>query len=199
MSRILIREATFLTLDGATGSQPIEGDTASIFDVMRVAGLLHGASGPDADTWLSAAELLQAATLGGARSAMMEEVCGSLEPGKAADIIMLDLDDCAFTPLNDLARHLIYAANGANVDTAIVAGEVVMRGRRMTRFDEDALFAEIRERVPTYLEAHAELEQRNRFLEPYFAEIHRRSAASDTGVYRYAGDAPFSGRNWALQ
>ncbi|MBO6716745.1 MAG: amidohydrolase [Rhizobiaceae bacterium] len=174
-------------------------DTASIFDVMRVAGLLHGASGPDADSWLSAAELLQAATLGGARSAMMEDVCGSLKPGKAADIIMLDMRDCAFTPLNDIARHLVYAANGANVETAIVAGELVMRDRRMTRFDEDAMFAEIRERVPAYLEAHAAVELRNRFLEPYFAEIHRRSAATHTGVYRYAGDAPFSGRNWALQ
>ncbi len=174
-------------------------DTASIFDVMRVAGLLHGASGPDADSWLSAAELLQAATLGGARSAMMEDICGSLKPGKAADIIMLDLHDCAFMPLNDIARHLVYAANGSNVDIAIVAGEIVMQGRRMTRFDEDALFAEIRERVPAYLQAHTEVEQRNRYLQPFFAEIHRRSAASHSGVYRYAGDAPFSERNWGLQ
>ena len=171
-------------------------DTASIFDVMRVAGLLHGASGPDADTWLSAAELLRAATFGGARSAMMEDVCGSLEPGKAADMILLDLDDCAFTPLNDVARHLVYAANGSNVRTAIVAGEVVMRERRMTRFNEDALFAEIRARVPAWLAAHGEIEKRNHVLEPYFAEIHRRSAARHTGVYRYAGDAPFRRRNW---
>ncbi|RST87692.1 amidohydrolase [Aquibium carbonis] len=171
-------------------------DTASIFDVMRVAGLLHGASGPDADTWLSAAELLRAATLGGARSAMMEHVCGSLEPGKAADLILLDLDDCAFTPLNDIARHLVYAASGSNVKTAIVAGEVVMRDRRMTRFDEDAMFAEIRARVPAYLAAHGEIEEKNRFLEPYFAEIHRRSAAGHSGVYRYAGDAPLRQRGW---
>jgi len=173
-------------------------DTASIFDVMRVAGLLHGASGPDAGTWLSAAELLRAATLGGARSAMLEDVCGSLEPGKAADMILIDLDDCAFLPLNDVARHLVYAANGSNVRTAIVAGEVVMRDRRMTRFDEDALFAEIRDRVPAYLEAHGLVEQRNALLEPYFAEVHRRSAASHAGVYRYAGDAAMRQRNWSF-
>jgi 5-methylthioadenosine/S-adenosylhomocysteine deaminase len=171
-------------------------DTASIFDVMRVAGLLHGASGPDAQTWLSAAELLNAATIGGARSALMEDVCGSLEPGKAADLIILGLDDCAFTPLNDVAKHLVYAANGSSVETVIVAGEVVLRERKMTRFNEDALFADIRERVPAYLAAHAEIEERNRFLEPWFAEIHRRSAASHSGVYRYAGDAPLRQRNW---
>lgn len=170
-------------------------DTASIFDVMRIAGLLHGASGPDAQTWLSAAELLRAATMGGARSAMLEQVCGSLEPGKAADLIMLDLDDCAFTPLNDIVRHLVYAASGSNVTTAIVAGEVVMRNRRMTRFDEDAMFSEVRARVPAYLAAHREIEEKNRFLEPYFAEIHRRSAASHSGIYRYAGDAPLRQRN----
>lgn len=172
-------------------------DTASVFDVMRVAGLLHGASGPDAATWLSAAELLRAATLGGARSALLEEVCGSLEPGKAADLIVLRLDDCAFLPLNDVARHLVYAANGSHVETVIVAGEVVVRDRRMTRFDEEALFAEIRERVPAWLAAHAEVEERNRFLEPWFTEIHRRSAARHSGVYRYAGDAPLVRRNWA--
>jgi len=172
-------------------------DTASVLDVMRIAGLLHGASGPDAQTWLSAGELLQAATLGGAHSALMDGVCGSLEPGKAADLIIVSLDGCAFTPLNDIARHLVYAANGSDVETAIVAGEVVMRNRRMTRFDEDELFAEIRERVPAYLAAHTEVEERNRFLEPWFAEIHRRSAARHTGVYRYAGDASLSRRNWS--
>jgi 5-methylthioadenosine/S-adenosylhomocysteine deaminase len=171
-------------------------DTASIFDVMRVAGLLHGASGPDAETWLSAAELLEAATLGGARSAILDEVCGSLEPGKAADLIIIGLDGIAFTPLNDIARHLVYAANGSNVETAIVAGEVVMRDRRMTRFNEDELLAEIRERVPAYLAAHTGIEERNRFLEPWFAAIHHKSAASHAGVYRYAGDAPLQRRNW---
>ncbi|MEX0406750.1 amidohydrolase [Aquibium sp. LZ166] len=171
-------------------------DTASIFDVMRAAGLLHGASGPDSSTWLSAAEILRAATLGGARSAMIEDDCGSLEPGKAADMILIDLNDCAFMPLNDVAKHLVYAANGSNVRTAIVAGEVVMRDRRMARFDEDALFDEIRDRVPAYLQAHTLVERRNGLLEPYFAEIHRRSAASHSGVYRYAGDAPLRLRNW---
>lgn len=171
-------------------------DTASIFDVMRVAGLLHGASGPDHETWLSAAELLHAATLGGARSAMLEAVTGSLEPGKAADLIMLDLDSCAFTPLNDVARHLVYAANGGHVETVMVAGEIVVRDGRMTRIDETAVLAEIRERMPAYLAGHAEVEARNRELEPWFVEIHRRAAASHSGVYRYAGDAALWPRNW---
>ncbi|NGO54700.1 amidohydrolase family protein [Allomesorhizobium camelthorni] len=171
-------------------------DTASIFDVMRVAGLLHGASGPDHATWLSASELLQAATVGGARSAMLERVTGSLESGKAADLIMLDLDAYAFTPLNDIARHLVYAANAGHIDLVMVGGEVVVRDGRLTRVDEGAVLAEIRERMPAYLAGHAEVEARNRALEPWFAEIHRRSAKRHTGVYRYAGDATLWPRNW---
>jgi 5-methylthioadenosine/S-adenosylhomocysteine deaminase len=171
-------------------------DTASIFDVMRVAGLLHGASGPDPAMWLSASELLQAATVGGARSAMLEDVTGSLEPGKAADLIMLDLDAYAFTPLNDIARHLVYAANGGQVHLVMVGGEVVMREGRLTRVDEAAVLAEIRERVPAYLDGHGEVEARNRALEPWFTEIHCRSATRHTGVYRYAGDAALWPRNW---
>ena len=71
-----------------------------------------------------------------------------------------------------------------------------MRQGRLMRVDEAAVLAEIRERVPAYLDGHAEVEARNRALEPWFAEIHRRSATRHTGVYRYAGDAARWPRNW---
>ncbi|MGO4837358.1 amidohydrolase family protein, partial [Rhizobiaceae sp. 2RAB30] len=91
-------------------------DTARIFDVMRVAARLHSATGPNYEQWLSAAEILQAATLGGARSALLEEVTGSLEAGKAADLVILDLGAYPFTPLNDIAKHLVYCENGSSIE-----------------------------------------------------------------------------------
>jgi 5-methylthioadenosine/S-adenosylhomocysteine deaminase len=60
----------------------------------------------------------------------------------------------------------------------------------LTRIDEDAVLAEIRETVPEWLAAHAGLERRNAVFEPYFAEIHRRATLADIGMNRYAGDAP---------
>ena len=165
-------------------------DTARIFDVMRVAGLIHSVSGPDPDQWVTAHEILHAATLGGARSAALGSVTGSLEAGKAADLLMLDLDADAFTPLNDPEKHLVFCENGSSIRLVMVAGDIVVRDGRLTRIDEAALRAELRERVPGYLAAHAAIEDRNRMFEPYFAEVHRRASLVDTGLNRYAGDMP---------
>ena len=165
-------------------------DTARIFDVMRVAGLIHSVSGPDPEEWVTAHEILHAATLGGARSAALGAVTGSLEVGKAADILMLDLGTDAFTPLNDPEKHLVYCENGSSIRLVMVAGEIVVRDGRLTRVDEAALRAEIRERVPAYLAAHTEIEARNSVFQPYFAEVHRRASLVETGLNRYAGDMP---------
>jgi len=66
----------------------------------------------------------------------------------------------------------------------------VLRDGRLTRIDEDAILREVRELVPAYLAEHAVIEERNRVLEPYFAEIHRRATLQDIGLNRYAGDMP---------
>lgn len=171
-------------------------DTNRIFDVMRAAGLIHSVSGPDFSKWVGADEILHMATLGGARSAMLDEVTGSLEPGKAADLLILDLNSYAFMPFNDAARQLVFAENGSSVETVMVAGRIVAQNGRLTTVDEDAIFTEIRELVPAHLAEHAELERRNSVFEPFMAEIHRRATLQDIGLNRYQGDLPpYGGAN----
>ncbi|MEZ5666076.1 MAG: amidohydrolase [Alphaproteobacteria bacterium] len=162
-------------------------DTARIFDVMRVAGLIHSATGPDYGRWLGAEDVLRAATIGGARSAMLDATTGSLEPGKAADLIVLDLAGYAFTPLNDIAKHLVFAENGSSIERVMVAGRWVLKDGALTVVDERAVLAEIRDAVPALLKKHAQSELANRALEPWFAEIHRR-ASCHPRLDRYAGD-----------
>ncbi len=174
-----------LGTDGASSN-----DTLRIFDVMRVAALIHSATGPDSAQWLSAADILCAATIDGARTAMLEAETGSLEVGKQADLIVLRMDGLDYVALNDPGKHVVYCENGSSLETVMVAGEIVARERRLTRVDEDAVLAEIRETVPAWLAEHAELERRNAVFEPYFAEIHRRATLQDIGIDRYAGDAP---------
>jgi 5-methylthioadenosine/S-adenosylhomocysteine deaminase len=164
-------------------------DTSRIFDVMRVAGLIHSVSGPDYSRWVRAEDILRMATIGGARSAMLETVTGSLEPGKAADLLILNLNSYAFMPFNDAAKHLVYSENGASIETVMVAGRIVMQAGRLTTVDEEAIFAEISELVPAHLAEHAELERRNSLFEPVMAEIHRRATLIDIGLDRYQGDA----------
>ncbi|MBL0373773.1 amidohydrolase [Rhizobium sp. KVB221] len=171
-------------------------DTSRIFDVMRVAGLIHSVSGPDYSKWVTADEIVRMATIGGARSAMLEQVTGSLEVGKAADLLILNLRNYPFMPLNNVAKHLVYSENGSSIETVMVAGRIVMQAGKLTTVDEDAIFDEIAELVPVHLAEHAELEKRNAVFEPVMAEIHRRSMLQDIGLNRYQGDLPaWPGKN----
>ena len=160
-------------------------DTSRIFDVMRVAGLIHSAAGPDYETWVAADEILTMATIGGARSAMLEHVTGSLEPAKAADLLILNLRNYPFMPLNDVAKHLVYSENGSSIETVMVGGQIVLEEGRLTTLDEQAVFDEIADLMPAYLAEHAELERRNKIFAPAMAEIHRRSTAMKIGLNRY--------------
>ncbi|MFK0276684.1 amidohydrolase [Ensifer sp. NPDC090286] len=163
-------------------------DTSRIFDVMRVAGLVHSAAGPDYERWLKADEILAMATIGGAKTAMLEQVTGSLEVGKSADLLILNMRNYPFQPLNDIAKHLVYSENGCSIETVMVAGRVVMQDGRLTTVDEQAVLDEISELVPAYLAEHAELERRNAIFEPAMAQIHRMATGMDLPLNRYQGD-----------
>src|SRR6188508_3303367 len=91
-------------------------------------------------------EILGCLLHGGARGMRHKEI-GSLEAGKQADLILVDLDHPAFTPLNDIRRQLVYGANGSAVALTMVAGRVVAEQGRVSTVDEAAIRAEIRART----------------------------------------------------
>lgn len=171
----------------ALGTDEIDcNDSSRIFDVMHVAGLVHNVALVDYDEWPTAAEIVRAATLGGARSVMLQDQIGSIEPGKKADLIVLDLDSPSFRPLNDPLVHLVYAENGSSVEHVIVNGEFVVRDRRLTRVDEDALFEELGERLDDFRERQDRWEETARRFEPYVKELYMRCMAEDVGLDRLA-------------
>lgn len=165
-------------------------DTARIFDVMRFAALLHDIAAPDTDGWMTAAEVLRAATIEGARTAMLDELTGSLEIGKRADLIMLDISGYDYMPMNRLDHHLVYCENGSNIRMVVVNGEIVVEDGRLLTANESETFAELRELLPAYLSEHAELERLNARFEPYMREMYRRATIQDIGMNRYQGDLP---------
>ena len=173
----------------ALGSDGIcSNDTPRMFDVMRAAALMHKVATPNYDHWPVAGEMLAAATINGAKSAMIGDQVGSLEVGKRADLVLLDTNSINFTPLNDLRNHLVYCENGSSVDTVFVNGEVMVENGRMTRVDEGELLAELREMMPAFAEYHADVERKNSVLEPYFAEIHKRCNLMDIGIHRLGAE-----------
>jgi 5-methylthioadenosine/S-adenosylhomocysteine deaminase len=85
---------------------------------------------------ISAYKVLQMATVEGAKALGMENEIGTLEIGKKADIILVDIEKPHLYPHNDICALLAYAAQGADVDTTIINGEIVMENRRLLTIDE---------------------------------------------------------------
>jgi 5-methylthioadenosine/S-adenosylhomocysteine deaminase len=96
-------------------------------------------------TIMDAKTVVRLATRGGAQVLGMEEQVGSLEPGKKADLIGLDLDRPHLTPMYDIHSHLVYAASAADVILVIINGRVVMQSGDLLTLDVEKVMAEVRE------------------------------------------------------
>lgn len=129
----------------------ISSDTATanptdLFWVMRAIVLLERARAyqsafeanrQPADPHLTCRRVLELATLGGAKAAWLEDLTGSLTPGKEADIILIRATDLNMVPVHDAAAALVFHATPANVDTVLVAGRIVKRAGRLLSVDPD--------------------------------------------------------------
>jgi 5-methylthioadenosine/S-adenosylhomocysteine deaminase len=173
----------------ALGSDGLSSnDSARMFDVVKSAALLHKVTNPEYRSWPTAAEVLWAATRGGARSARLAGEVGAIAPGYKADFVLLDLRSLNFTPLNDVASHLVYVENGDSITEVWVNGQPVVRDGRCLLIDEQAVLDELRGLAAEYLERYAKIEELNQAFEPYFAEIYQRCRAERLGINRYSGD-----------
>jgi 5-methylthioadenosine/S-adenosylhomocysteine deaminase len=106
-----------------------------LFQEMDSAAKLHKVHRLD-PTVMPSQTVLEMATLGGARVLGMEKEIGSLEAGKKADVIVLDLNRPHLQPVYNLTSHLVYSATGADVRDVIIDGKVVMENRRLLTLDE---------------------------------------------------------------
>lgn len=119
-------------------------NSLDMFEVMKFASLIHRASRVDA-TLQQAPDVVRMATRNGADA--LGHQTGRLEPGRKADVILVNLMSQMFTPLvpgnsEHLFSHLVFAANGSCVDTTIIDGKIVMEGRRLTTVDEQKVLRE---------------------------------------------------------
>lgn len=99
---------------------------------------------------VSAQEGFRIATLNGAKALGMEDKIGSIEVGKKADLAILDLNQASLRPLNNPISALSYSANGSEVETVIIDGQMVMENRKILTLDEEAIYKkceEIAERI----------------------------------------------------
>ncbi|MFN7182955.1 MAG: TRZ/ATZ family hydrolase [Thermomonas haemolytica] len=115
-----------------------------MFGETRTAALLGKAVANDA-AGFSAFEALHAATLGGARALGFGDRIGSIEPGKEADLVCVDLAALETQPLHHVVSQLVYAAGRQQVTDVWIAGQPKLRGRELVDMDIDAILANARQ------------------------------------------------------
>ncbi len=119
-----------LGTDGAASN-----NTLDMIKEMKFAALLSKVSKKD-PTAVPARNALEMATINGAKALGRENEIGSLEVGKKADIILLDFQKPHLTPFNDVESHVVYSSNGADVESVIVDGKMIMENRKVLTLNE---------------------------------------------------------------
>lgn len=127
-----------LGTDGAASNNNLD-----MFQAMYTAALLHKLS-TNAPTVMNAQQVVDMATINGAKVLGMDKLIGSLEKGKAADMIIIDLRRPEVYPLyKNLYSTIVYSMNSSAVNTVIINGKVVMDNRKILNIDEEKLYNQV--------------------------------------------------------
>ncbi|MBI4640860.1 MAG: amidohydrolase [Candidatus Tectomicrobia bacterium] len=162
-------------------------DAANLFEAMKFAALIHKVGHPRYEEWIGANEVLKMATSGGARCALLQNEVGSLEVGKRADMILLDLKKLPFIPLNNPKHQAVFCEHGDSIETVIVDGNVAIEGGRFLTINVDEILAEAREVGERVMRDNERALIRGKELEPYVREAYYRCVSQDVGVNAYTG------------
>ena len=125
-----------LGTDGAASNH-----SQDLFDTMKAASLLQKVHHRDAGV-IKPNDVLRMATIGGAKALGLDSICGTIEVGKRADLILVDIDTLHSQPVNDIFSQIVHCAKASDVKTVIVDGEILMRDRQFTRLDDHKILAE---------------------------------------------------------
>ena len=127
-----------LGTDGAASNNRLD-----LFAEMNMAAKIHKVTAMK-PTVMDAQTVVRMATIEGARLLGLGNLTGSLEAGKQADIILLDMNQPHLTPLYNPYSQLVYAARGADVKTSIIGGKIIMLDRRLLTIDPVAAMENVR-------------------------------------------------------
>ena len=132
--------AVGLGTDGPAGSN----NDFDLMEEMDLAAKLQKLTRNDPEA-LSAKQAFEMATINGARALGMEKLIGSLEAGKRADVISIDLDAPNAVPMYDVYSQLVYSLKGSNVIDVVVNGREVVRDKRCLTLDQAVIVAKAKE------------------------------------------------------
>jgi len=111
------------------------GSNLDMFETMKFTALLQKGINENPEV-LPAYEVLKMATINGAKALKLDKEIGSIEVGKKADIIMLNLDGTLTQPINNIFAEIVYNAKGINVEMTIINGNIVMKNGKIDGIEE---------------------------------------------------------------
>ncbi|HEY7632668.1 MAG TPA: amidohydrolase [Thermoleophilaceae bacterium] len=154
-----------LMAGGATVGLGTDGPAAACFlDMFREVHLAATGHKEARLDWtlISPYEALELATIGSAKAMLLEDEIGTLEPGKRADVIVLDLMRPEMVPWHEdnLLANLVYSGSGNLVHTVLVDGRVVVRGGEVKTMDEPAILRAMQKEAPRFVELSREWDER---------------------------------------
>ena len=126
-----------LGTDGAASNNSL-----NMFHELSLLTLIHKGTGKTPQC-ISAEEGFKIATINGAKALGLEKEIGSIEAGKKADLAILNLKNPSLQPINNLIAGLSYSANGSEVDTVIINGQITMEGRKLLTIDENLVYDKV--------------------------------------------------------
>jgi len=136
-----VKDLTDLGINVGLGTDgPASNNTFDMFETMKIATLLQKLVYLSPKV-LPVYEVLRMATVNGAKALGLGKSIGSLDVGKKADIILIDLSKPHLKPLHDFCANIVYSARGNDVDTVIVDGKILMQNRQVKTLDEQAIIA----------------------------------------------------------
>ena len=116
-------------------------NTLNMFKEMAICSFVQKVNAMN-PTVLPAEEILNMATIGGAKVLRWDDEIGTLEVGKKADLILVDIDKPHFAPWNNPVSDLVYSAQGGDVKTTIVNGKLLMKDYEVLTLDVERIMAE---------------------------------------------------------
>lgn len=181
-----IKEAGINIALGSDGMS--SNDNQSIFEAMKLCALLHKVTTPDYSKWPEASDVLKAATLGGAKSTRRNNHVGVIAENMRADLVFLDMNSTAFTPRNDLIKHLVYCENGSSIVRVMINGKTVVKDKEILTVNEKALLRELNGMMEEFKKEYVKTKEWADKLFPYVDQVYWKSYAQATGINRLAGN-----------
>ena len=131
--------AVGLATDGAASN-----NNQDLFEEMDLATKLQKISRMDPRA-LPAQQVVEMATIDGARALHLEKQIGSLEAGKKADLIIVDINAPHATPMYNVYSEIVFALKATDVRTVVIAGRVIMEERKMLTLNEEEILQKAKE------------------------------------------------------